>query len=143
MYSKKLKHITMALVTALLFSTVIMGCSKDKDEPSGNTDEAAAARVAGTYKGTIDDFSQEYFDATIIITKESGNKVKIAPKSGEPYSHVSAKIIAIQAIAGTDDCGGQDPQGVLVYNASQKTINFISKATASGDVIFSFEGTKQ
>ena len=128
---------------AIAAITILSGCSKNNDQPSANTDEAAAARVVGTYKGTLNDFTKEYYNATIIITKESGSKVKIAPKSGEAYSHVTTKIVTVQAILGIDDCAAQDPQGNLSYTAAQKTLKFLSKSTSAGDVIFSFEGTKQ
>jgi hypothetical protein len=145
MNKKNLKNGMITLVIGLLFSTVFWSCSKDKndDTPSGNTDEDAAARVVGNYKGTLNDFTKDYYNAIIIVTKESGNKVKIAPKSGEVYSNVTTKIIPIQAIAGTDNAASQDPQGILIYTASQKTLQFQSKATATGDVIYNFEGTKQ
>ncbi|MNK13358.1 hypothetical protein D3C87_314430 [compost metagenome] len=133
----------LALSFCLVVLTAFFSCSKDDDNSSGNADEAAAARVVGTYKGTIDNFSTQYFDATIIVTKESGNRVKIAPKSGEVYSGVTAKIMVIQAIPTTDNATAQDPNGTLLYDNSQKTITLITKQTAASDVIFHFEGTKQ
>jgi len=139
---KKFKKL-LALSFCLVVLTALFSCSKDDDNSSGNADEAAAARIVGTYKGTIDDFSTEYFDATIIVTKESGNKVKIAPKSGEIYSGVTAKIMVIQALPTTENATAQDPNGTLLYDHSQKTITLITKKTAASDVAFHFEGTKQ
>ena len=140
---KNLQNVVKALFIGFVFSTVIVACSKDKDEPS--TDESAASRIVGTYKGTMDvtDSDTDYFDAIIVITKESGNKVKIAPKSGEPYSQVTPKIVPIQAILGSDDAASEGPVGILIYKAQEKSLKFLSKETASGDKTYSFEGTKQ
>ncbi len=137
----------MALFTGLVFSIAFIGCSKDKnnDKPSGNSDEAAAARIVGTYKGTIDASTSnaQYFDAIIIITKESGNKVKIVAKSGEAYSEMTPKIVPIQGILESDNATSEGPQGILIYQAQEKTLKFLSKATSAEDVTYSFEGTKQ
>ncbi len=142
---KNLQNVVRILFIGFVFSTVIVACSKDNDEPSGNTDESAAARIGGIYKGTMDvtDSDIDYFDAIIIITKESGNKVKIAPKSGEPYSQVTPKIVPIQAVLGSDDAASEGPVGILLYQAQAKSLKFLSKEIASGDKTYSFEGTKQ
>lgn len=144
---KNLKNVLMALFTGLVFCIVFIGCSKDKNngEPSGNADEAAAARVVGTYKGTIDatNANAQYFDAIIIITKESGNRVKITAKPGEAYSGMTPKIIPIQGILESDDATSEGPQGILIYQAQEKTLKFLSKATSAEDATYSFEGTKQ
>lgn len=144
MKKRSVRNSMRTLFLSLFASTLLVSCGKSDSNPTpANTDEAAAARIVGSYKGTIQIASQDYFNATINITKESGNKVKIAPKSGEAYSTATPKIIAIQAIAGSQNAVGDDPNGILTYTAAQKTLNFISKATATGDVVFRFEGTKQ
>ena len=139
---KKFKKL-LALSFCLVVSTALFSCSKDDDNDSGNADEAAATRMVGTYKGTLDNFSTEYYNATIIVTKESGNKVKIAPKSGEAYSGATSKIVVVQAIPTTDNAVSQDPNATIAYDHVQKTITLITKKTAADDVIFHFEGTKQ
>jgi len=133
------------IVASLLGLTVFTGCKKDKDKPSGNIHEAAAARLVGTYKGTIKASvgSQEYYNAIIIITKESGNKVKIAPKSGEAYSSFATKIIPIEGLQGVDDAVAQDPQGTLAYQAASKALTYVTKQTSANEMTYNFEGTKQ
>lgn len=146
---KNLKNVSIALFTGLIFSTVIVSCSKDKtDKPSAGSDEAAASRIVGSYKGTITPLDVElptYYNATIIITKESGNKVKVAPKSGEAYSGLTSKIIAVQAILASEDVtsGANEPQGIIIYTNTGKNIRVTTKETAATDVAYDFEGTKQ
>ncbi|KQC01729.1 hypothetical protein [Pedobacter sp. Hv1] len=134
----------LSIVLTVLALTTMYACKKKEGSSSGNSDEAAAARVVGTYKGTIDITSQEYFNATIVITKESGNKVKIAAKSGEAYSNVATKIIAIKAILNSDDAEAiSSPEGVVVYQHSEKAIRIVTQPTAQGEVTYIFRGTKQ
>jgi hypothetical protein len=136
-----IKH--LALASSLLVLTVLFSCSKDDNPSSGNSDESAASRVAGTYKGTLD-ATQEYFNATIIISKESGNKVRVTAKSGEPYSTVTAKTFTIKAISGSDDAESiSGVEGTLVYDHSAKNIVIATRAGSSGDVTYNFRGTKQ
>lgn len=133
----------LALSFCLVVLTALFSCSKDDDKSSGNADEAAATRLVGTYKGTLDIGLTSHYDATIVITKESGNKVKIGPKSGEAYSVATSKIVVVQAIPTTDNVIAQDPNATLAYDHSQKTITLVTKKTAASDVDFNFEGTKQ
>lgn len=137
------KNLSLLLFTLVL--TLVFSCKgKDIDVPPNNSDEAAAARVAGTYKGTVDITSTEYFNAIIQVTKESGNKVKVTAKPGEPYSNVTSKIFAIKAIQGSNDAEAIGaPEGTLVYDHTAKNIVIITQSTASGDISFNFRGTKQ
>ncbi|NII81987.1 hypothetical protein H9N25_04910 [Pedobacter riviphilus] len=138
--SKNLSLLFFTLALTLLFSCK----GKDKDVPSNNSDEAAAARVAGTYKGTVDITSTEYFNAIIQVTKENGNKVKVTAKPGEPYSNVTSKIFTIKAIQGSNDAEAIGaPEGTLVYGHAAKNIVIVTLPTASGDISFNFRGTKQ
>ncbi len=134
------------LVLSVLALMVLFSCKKKEGGSSGNSDEAAAARVVGTYKGTLSiaGSTQEYFNAIIVITKENGNKVKIAPKSGEAYTNVTTKIIPIKAIPGSDDAEAiSAPEGTLIYQHSEKAINIVTQTTASGDVTYTYRATKQ
>lgn len=132
------------LALSLVALTLLFSCKKKEGGSSGNSDEAAAARVVGTYKGTMDITSQEYFNVIIKVTKESGNKVKITAKSGEVYSNVATKVIAIKAISGSDDAEAiADPEGTVIYQHSEKAIKIVTRPTAQSEVTYSFRGTKQ
>jgi len=138
--SKNLSLLFFTLVFTLVFSCK----SKDKDVPSDNSNEAAATRVVGTYKGTAEISSVEYFNATILVTKENGNKVRVTAKSGELYSNATSKIFTIKAIQGSNDAEAiGTPEGTLVYDHSVKNIVIVTLPTSSGDISFSFKGTKQ
>lgn len=133
-----------AFVLSVLALTVLFSCKKKEGGSPVNSDEEAAKRVVGTYKGKIDATSQEYFNAIIVITKESGNKVKITPKQGEPYSNVTPKIITVKAIQNSDDVEAiGTPEGTLVYQHSVKNISILTLPSSSSDVTFNFTGTKQ
>lgn len=136
--SKNLSLLFFTLVLTLVFSC------KGKNVPSNDSDEAAAGRIVGTYKGTVDITSTEYFNAIIQVTKENGNKVKVTAKSGEPYSNVTSKIFTIQAIQGSNDAKAIGaPEGTLIYDHAAKNIAIVTLPTASGDISFNFSGTKQ
>ena len=135
----------LSFVLPVLILVAVFSCKKDKGgSPSGNSDEAAAARMVGTYKGTIDITSQDYFNAIILVTKESGNKIKVAAKTGETYSKVTTKIFTIKAISGSNDAEAiGSPEGVVIYHHSDGALTVGTLATASGDVAYDFRGTKQ
>ncbi|MES2064549.1 MAG: hypothetical protein V4456_21710 [Bacteroidota bacterium] len=133
----------LSFVLPVLILVAVFSCKKENGGSSVNSDEAAAARMVGTYKGTIDITSQDYFNAIIIVTKESGNKVKVAAKTGEAYSNVTTKIFTIKAISGSEDAGSIIPEGTVVYGHSDGTLKVTTRATASGDVAYDFRGTKQ
>ena len=136
--SKNLSLLFFTLVLTLIFSC------KGKNVPSNDSDEAAASRIVGTYKGTVDITSTEYFNAIIQVTKENGNKVKVTAKSGEPYSNVTSKIFTIKAIQGSNDAEAIGaPEGTLIYDHAAKNIAIVTLPTASGDISFNFSGTKQ
>ena len=133
----------LLLVLSVLALTVLFSCKKKEGGSPVNSDEEAAKRLVGTYKGTLD-ATQEYFNAIIVITKESGNKVKITPKQGEPYSNVTPKIITVKAIQNSDDVEAiGTPEGTLVYQHSVKNIVIVTLPSSSGDVTYNFTGTKQ
>jgi hypothetical protein len=139
---KNLKKLLFML--PLLALTALVSCKKDKDDsPSGD----ASAKIVGSYKGTIDVVGGiKYFDAIIILTKESDGKIKVAPKSGEAYSNVTAKSFGVSFIGGGSQdvtSGSTDPNGILLYENSKKTLTYLSKQTAANDITFSFEGTKE
>ena len=136
-----IKNLSLLFFTLVL--TLIFSC-KGKNVPSNDSDEAAASRIVGTYKGTVDITSTEYFNAIIQVTKENGNKVKVTAKSGEPYSNVTSKIFTIKAIQGSNDAEAIGaPEGTLIYDHAAKNIVIVTQATASGDISFNFSGTKQ
>ncbi|WP_288880246.1 hypothetical protein [Pedobacter panaciterrae] len=133
----------LSLVLSVLALTVLFSCKKKEGGSPVNSDEEAAKRVVGTYKGTLD-ATQEYFNAIIVITKENGNKVKITPKQGEPYSNVTPKIITVKAIQNSDDAEAiGTPEGTLVYQHSVKNISIVTLSSSSSDVTYNFRGTKQ
>lgn len=138
-----LKFNLMMAVTAIsLF--VVVGCSKKDSAPAADSDEAAAQRLVGTYKGTIHVVSgSDYFNAEINITKESGATVKIAPKSGQPYSTVTTKIVGVEAILGTQNVAAENAALTLIYQVNNKSINYLIKKQGQTEVSYSFEGTKQ
>lgn len=133
----------LSLVLSVLALTVLSSCNKKEEGSPVNLDEDAAKRVVGTYKGTLD-ATQKYFNAIIVITKESGNKVKIAPKPGEPYSNVTSKTINVKAIPNSDDVEAiGTPEGTLAYQHSEKNILIVTLPGSSDDVTYNFRGTKQ
>jgi hypothetical protein len=133
----------LAFVLSLLALTVLFSCKKKEGGSPVNSDEEAAKRVVGTYKGKLD-ATQEYFNAILVITKESGNKVKITAKQGEPYSNVTPKIITVKAIQNSDDVEAiGTPEGTLGYQHSVKNIVIVTLPGSSGDVTYNFTGTKQ
>ena len=80
----------------------------------------------------------------IIVSKESGNKIKITPKSGEAYSHFKPKIIAVESLSSNNVVSATgDLNGQLTYNNSTKTLGVTTEETSAGDIAFSFTGTKQ
>ena len=133
----------LLLVLSVLALTVLFSCKKKEGGSPVNSDEEAAKRLVGTYKGTLD-ATQEYFNAIIVITKGSANKVKITPKEAEPYSNVTPKNITVKAIQNSDDVEAiGTPEGTLAYQHSVKNIVIVTLPSSSGDVAYNFRGTKQ
>lgn len=135
----------MGLVAILMGTLLVSSCSKkDGGGTVGDTDEAAAQRLVGTYKGTIHVLSgPDYFNAEVYITKENGATVKIAPKSGQPYSGVTTKIVQVEAVQGTQNVAAENAAITLIYQVNNKSINYLLKQQNQSDVSYQFEGTKQ
>lgn len=137
--------IKLGLCVLLVSMVAFSSCSKDKkDNPAGDSDEAAAQRLAGTYKGTIHVVSgPDYYNAEITITKESGNNVKIVPKSGQAYSTVTVKTAPVEAVLGTQNVAAENASLTLIYQVNNKSINYLIKKQGASEIAYSFEGVRQ
>lgn len=138
---------TVGIVVFALFG--LASCSSDDNSSgpgngSGNIDAAV-----GTYKGKITlangpASGQEYFNATIIITKASNNKLKVEPKSGEAYSNLTPKTMQVYNNSNQGILSdGNIPEGNFIYTMSSKSLTVQTKEQSTTDAIFTFEGTKQ
>ncbi|WP_270088101.1 hypothetical protein [Sphingobacterium sp. SYP-B4668] len=132
----------MKMMYAMVLAFVMVafvGCSKDDDGPSGGSIDAAV----GTYKGTIDIVGGgQKFNQTVVVTKVSDKKVRITAQDGslklpvkemEVYNNSNMGILSQPT----------EPQGVFVYTFENKGLSFVTKVTAEGEVMYSFEGLKQ
>lgn len=97
----------------------------------------------GTFKGTIDIVGGEKkFNELVEITKVSNNKVKITAKN--TGLNLPVKEVQVYNNSGRGVLTeASEPQGVLVYTTSNKALSFVTKVTAEGEEMYSFEGTKQ
>lgn len=129
---------TLALTLCLVFISLLsVRCSKDKDNNIHNIDA-----LIGSFKGTINTGDEQYFDAVITITKVSDGQVKVAPKSGEAYSDLTAKSIKVTNPVGVTIVGG-DEQGSISYIVDTKALTLSTNKTAATDKDYLFTGSKQ
>ncbi|WP_185211595.1 hypothetical protein [Sphingobacterium mizutaii] len=141
---KRDKNLKAIFSICLMFVGMTMfftSCSKDEKEPetgSGSIDE-----VIGTFKGTIDIVGGEKkFNELLEISKVSDNKVKVTVKN-------SSLKLPVKEVQVYNNSGrgilteSSEPQGILVYSNSNKALSFVSKVTAEGEEMYSFEGSKQ
>lgn len=137
----KLKSFFAICFLLVGMSFLFASCSKDENNPepdSGSIDE-----VVGTFKGTIDIVGGEKkFNELVEITKVSNNKVKITAKN--TGLNLPVKEVQVYNNSGRGVLTeASEPQGVLVYTTSNEALSFVTKVTAEGEEMYSFEGTKQ
>lgn len=129
----------LAVLFFALVSVAISSCSKDDDGPSGGIDAAV-----GTYIGTIDLIGdQKFFNAIVVVSKVDNEHIKIAAKSGEDYSMVTAKTVKVTNNSGYSIQTVNDPNGTFLYVINDKTVTLLTTETQEGDIVFKFDGTKQ
>ncbi|MBA9071913.1 hypothetical protein GGR22_000039 [Flavobacterium gossypii] len=142
-----MKKSILKTVGIVVFAVVSMvSCSSD-DSDGGNGGGSIDAAV-GTFKGTFEvldgpNAGQDYFDATLIITKVSNTELRMTPKSGEAYSNLTPKTIKVYNLGGDILVDGDAPAGTFAYRASSKALLALTKQQAATDITFTFSGTKQ
>ncbi|WP_306566908.1 hypothetical protein [Flavobacterium lindanitolerans] len=135
---------TAGIIAIALFG--LASCSSD-DSNNGPGGGGSIDAAVGTFTGKLTigngpNAGQEFFNATIIITKVSGNQLKVEAKSGEAYSGVTAKTMKVYNNAGDIMADGNIPEGTIVYKKSSKSLTLLTKEQAASDIIFLYEGAK-
>lgn len=128
-------------ILAIAFLSFAVGCSKDDNNVPKPVEDIQAA--IGTFKGTIRVAERDYYNATVMVTKESDDRVKVAAKSGEAYSAVTPKIFKVQNISNIHISASGGPSGSFTYILDSKSVVVSTEKEAASDVSFYFEGTKQ
>lgn len=153
----KTKMVFLGILALLTLGTLTTSCSNsDDNEEFEQPAQGSIDAAVGTYKGRLYTSPSnaasgvyEWFDATVIVTKEGVNKLKIVPKSGEPYSFVTPKIFTVETGAffgeNTQDIVSLSGslEGFFHYYGSNQNINVSTNEQSATDVYFDFEGTKQ
>lgn len=148
----------LGILALLTLETLTTSCSNSDDnegfeQPAPGTIDPAV----GTYKGRLytspsnagADDVHEWFDAVVIVTKEGDNKLKVVPKSGEPYSYVTPKTFTVETGAffgeNTQDIVSfvGSLEGIFHYYGSNQNIYVSTDEQSATDVYFDFEGAKQ
>lgn len=146
----------LGILALLTLGTLTTSCSNSDDnegfeQPAQGTIDAAV----GTYKGRLYTSPSnpgdvhEWFDAVVIVTKEGDNKLKVVPKSGEPYSYVTPKTFTVETGAffgeNTQDIVSLSGslEGIFHYYGSNQNIYVSTDEQSTSDVYFDFEGAKQ
>jgi len=133
--------VKLFLQAITLFAVIfLIGCSKDEDKtPSNGTIDVAV----GTYKGTIDIIGgTKKFDEILVVSKLSATRIRVKVQNSSlnladrDIDVMNNSNISIQALA-------TEPQGLFIYTLQNKSLNFLSKQTAEGQLQYSFEGVKQ
>lgn len=149
----KVKMTFLSMVSVLIFGVQITSCSKkDNGEELIQTQGTIDAAV-GTYKGKLITYAHsrvdEWYDAVIIVTKESNNQLKVAAQSGEEYSDITPKVFTVEtgAFFGTNT---QDIvsltgslEGILAFYGANKNISIVADKQAETDIEYHFDGVKQ
>jgi len=136
---------TAGIIAIALFG--LASCSSD-DSNNGPGGGGSIDAAVGTFKGTITitngpNSGNDIFNATIIVTKASNNKLTITPKSGESYSNLTPKTIQVYNNTQGILNDGNTPEGNFIFALSSKTLTVQTKEQLATDAIYTFDGTKQ
>ncbi len=136
-----MKKSRLVMVMLALFVGV-MGCSKDDDGGDGGD---PASVIAGSYKGTLTIIGGEpIYDAIVVVTRKDASTISLGPKSGEPYSDLPTKTVAVfDNGVQTIQTQATEPEAMVLYTLSNKSLTFVTKETSESDVMYSFEGARQ
>ena len=152
------KFISKKISLFLIVTSISLGftnCSSDDDSPSNPNQGTGNIDIAlGNFKGRIqinnpDLSTNEYFDAEVIVTKIDNEKLRVTPKTGQPYSSANPKtftvlynsapnnqLMSVQSIPGS-------LEGYFIYSHNNTSLNIATIRQSATEVTFSFEGTKQ
>lgn len=141
----------LAICALIGTATITTSCSSDDDNnvelQTGNLDA-----MVGSFKGKITAYQalpgtaeREFFNATIVVTKVGNDKIKVTAKTGEAYSSITEKTIAVMVLPGSKNIASAtgDVNGTFVFNGETKSLNLITNKQAAADITFTFEGNKQ
>ena len=144
-----MKKSILKTVGIVVFSVVSMvSCSSDDNSSGSGNGRGNIDAAIGTFKGKITLMNgpasgQEFFNATIIVTKASNNKLKVEPKSGEAYSGLTPKTIQVYNNTQGILNDGNTPEGTFLYVMSSKSLTVQTQEQAATDVTFTFQGAKE
>lgn len=143
----------LGMLSLLTIGTISTSCSKSDDNGQEQSSKDTIDPAVGTYVGKLetyfDGYTQEWYDAVIIVTKVGPNKLKVAPKSGEAYSVVTPKVFTVETGAffgeNTKDIVSLTGslEGFFNYYGSNKNISVGTDEQAATDIAFEFDGVKQ
>ncbi|WP_447637333.1 hypothetical protein [Flavobacterium microcysteis] len=136
---------TAGIIAIALFG--LASCSSD-DSNNGPGSGGSIDAAVGTFTGKLTigngpNAGQEFFNAKLIVTKVSGNQLKIVAKSGETYSSVTAKTMKVYNNTGDIMADGNIPEGTIVYKNSSKALTILTNEQAASDITYLYQGAKE
>lgn len=126
----------------LFVGVFFISCKNDDGEDSTPITNNSIDVVLGTFKGTLNSGGQDYFNATVIVSKVDESHVKVQAKANEAYSFVTTKTLTAVNTQGVGVVGSNN-EGSISYLISTKAITISTQKTSDTDKIYLFQGTQQ